>query len=90
MDRLLAEQAKDASRGDSVSEDFNVEALNSGQSLSQPLRVIHTLFMALTQYQVDQNLFDNYISRPCAIGTHALKSYVLKVGQRTLWGLLPV
>ena len=43
VDRLLVEQAKEASHGDSVTEDINVESLNSGQTayLSQPLR-LHT------------------------------------------------
>uniref|UniRef100_A0A7N5ZZL2 Regulator of telomere elongation helicase 1 n=1 Tax=Anabas testudineus TaxID=64144 RepID=A0A7N5ZZL2_ANATE len=39
VDRLLVEQAKEASRGDSVTEDFNVESLSSGQNFSQPLRI---------------------------------------------------
>lgn len=38
VDRLLVEQAKDVAHGDSVTGDFNVESLNSGQEaqLSQP------------------------------------------------------
>uniref|UniRef100_A0A7N6FHZ4 Regulator of telomere elongation helicase 1 n=1 Tax=Anabas testudineus TaxID=64144 RepID=A0A7N6FHZ4_ANATE len=46
VDRLLVEQAKEASRGDSVTEDFNVESLSSGQNFSQPLR-IHKLGILL-------------------------------------------
>lgn len=32
VNRLLVEQAKDVSHGDSVSGDFNVDSLNSGQN----------------------------------------------------------
>lgn len=32
MDKLLVEQAREASHGDSVTEDFNVASLNTGQN----------------------------------------------------------
>ncbi|XP_020485971.1 regulator of telomere elongation helicase 1 isoform X2 [Labrus bergylta] len=57
VDRLLSEQAKGVGNGDSVSEDFNVESLNSGlkldiQSVAKIKQILLDLEAAIDSYDV--------------------------------------
>uniref|UniRef100_A0A3Q1JAH5 Regulator of telomere elongation helicase 1 n=1 Tax=Anabas testudineus TaxID=64144 RepID=A0A3Q1JAH5_ANATE len=62
VDRLLVEQAKEASRGDSVTEDFNVESLNSSKQFFSVLtEILLDLEAAIDSYDVPA---DKGITKP--------------------------
>ncbi|XP_078144359.1 regulator of telomere elongation helicase 1 isoform X1 [Centroberyx gerrardi] len=66
VDKLLADQAKEASRGDSVTEDFNVESLNSGLKINITMiakikQILLDLEAAIDSYDVSN---DKGITRP--------------------------
>uniref|UniRef100_A0A8D2ZN44 Regulator of telomere elongation helicase 1 n=1 Tax=Scophthalmus maximus TaxID=52904 RepID=A0A8D2ZN44_SCOMX len=66
VDRLLAEQAENASHGDSVTEDFNVESLNSGlkmdiTTIAKIKQILLDLEAAIDSYDVPS---DKGITKP--------------------------
>ncbi|XP_040927591.1 regulator of telomere elongation helicase 1 isoform X3 [Betta splendens] len=66
VDRLLVEQAKEASHGDSVTEDFNVESLSSGlkmdiTSIAKVKQILLDLETAIDSYDVP---VDKGITKP--------------------------
>ncbi|XP_076596702.1 regulator of telomere elongation helicase 1 isoform X1 [Chaetodon auriga] len=66
VDRLLVEQAKNVSRGDSVTEDFNVDSLNSGwkmeiTTIAKIKQILLDLEAAIDSYDVPN---DRGITKP--------------------------
>lgn len=66
VDRLLMEQAKEASHGDAVYQDFNVESLGSGlkidiQSIAKVKQILLDLEAAIDSYEVQS---DKGITKP--------------------------